>query len=240
MNSAGWYGADSGACEFGGGFNGGGYGTYAGNDGGAYGGGGGYGMPWGENGGGAQCMDGGGKGDFKGKGSGKSASFNGGAGQGKGWSSGWSKGDSKGGGGGKGVCKFFLQGRCTRGASCAFSHTMPGEEEDEEPDDPDMLEIQAAIAKARGQPNEEEEEMFKHLDQLEADDGPDKAGTDDGGSSSGDPLPPPASEAEIEEAQRIVQKAQEELIERNKMKAKVKDCSQDDLAAMINARLARK
>lgn len=267
MNSAGWYGPESGACGFSGGFNGGGYGTYTGPDAAAYGGGGGYGMPWGDNGGGAaQGMEGAGKGDFKSKGAGKSMPFAGGAGQGKGMckfflegrcsrgaSCAYSHGDGNaatgklngggdskgGGGGGKGKCRFFWEGKCTRGAACAYSHSA-GDDDDEEPDDPAMLEIEAAIAKAQGKPHEEEEEMLAHLDEMEIEDAAGGAGTDDGGSSSGDPLPPPASEAEIEEAQRIVQKAQEELVERNKMKAKMKDCSQETLQAMINARLNRK
>mmetsp|Transcript_107225 Transcript_107225/g.334243 ORF Transcript_107225/g.334243 Transcript_107225/m.334243 type:complete len:141 (+) Transcript_107225:246-668(+) len=57
-------------------------------------------------------------------------------------------------------------------------------------------------------------------------------------SDSGDALPPPASEADIEEARQIVQKAQREAAEREKMKAKAKTASRDDLQAMINARLA--
>eukprot|EP00930_Biecheleria_cincta_P043944 TRINITY_DN30151_c0_g1_i1.p1 TRINITY_DN30151_c0_g1~~TRINITY_DN30151_c0_g1_i1.p1 ORF type:complete len:166 (-),score=47.54 TRINITY_DN30151_c0_g1_i1:56-553(-) len=64
---------------------------------------------------------------------------------------------------------------------------------------------------------------------------------DDGASDDGDPLPPSASEAEVEEARRIVQQATKELEERKKMQAKVSaGCSQNDLQAMINARLAGK
>lgn len=61
-----------------------------------------------------------------------------------------------------------------------------------------------------------------------------------GDSDNGDPLPPPASEAEIEEARAIVEKAQFQAAERDKMKKAAKDCSRDDLQAMINKRLAQK
>merc|ERR1719506_1647542 len=152
-----------------------------------------------------------------------------------------SNGGSKGGAAGKGMCKFFLQGTCTRGASCAFSHGDGGADDE---DDPDMLEIHAAIDKAQGRGCQEDDEMLDHLEDLAEEARVVGIGfpkdDDDGGSSQGDPLPPPASEAEIAEAQRIVQKAQEELAERNKMKAKVKDCTQNDLQAMINARMMRK
>merc|ERR1711908_107889 len=111
----------------------------------------------------------------------------------------------------------FLEGRCTRGSSCTFSHG-DGTEVADDPDDPDMLEIQAAIAKAQGQKPPEDQAMLEHLEDLAEDSQP--FPKDDASSDGGDPLPPPASEAEIEEAQRIVQKAQEELAERNKMKAK--------------------
>merc|ERR1711972_797977 len=129
--------------------------------------------------------------------------------------------------GGKGMCKFFLQGTCTRGSSCAFSHgdnDSSGKSAGKSAgkanglggfwssqrgwEDPDLLEIQAAIDKAQGKANDDEE-MMDHLEDLQQLDA--RADDDDADSSSGDPLPPPASEAEIEEAQRIVQKAQEEL-----------------------------
>ena len=54
------------------------------------------------------------------------------------------------------------------------------------------------------------------------------------------PYRPPATEKEIAEAQEIVKRAQDDLIERNKMKAKVKDANKTDLQAMINARLAKR
>merc|ERR1719188_1413116 len=62
----------------------------------------------------------------------------------------------------------------------------------------------------------------------------------DSDSDGGDALPPPASEAEIEEARMIVQKAQKEAAQREKMKAKAAHTSRDDLQAMINARLGVK
>merc|ERR1712166_1025972 len=136
-----------------------------------------------------------------------------------------------GGGGGKGVCKFFLDGKCTRGDSCAFSHSA------EDDDDPEMAEIEAAIAAQEKHPDDE---MLAHLDALEEDEPQNKPQEDDGGSSQGDPLPPPASEAEVAEAHAIVAKAQMELVERNKNKAKVATATQNDLQAMINARISRK
>mmetsp|Transcript_106118 Transcript_106118/g.167579 ORF Transcript_106118/g.167579 Transcript_106118/m.167579 type:complete len:228 (-) Transcript_106118:8-691(-) len=223
MNSSGWYGQEAGFGGYSGGGCGG-YNTYAAPT-AAYDSGG-FDAPWS----GAQGID------------------NGGMKGGK---------DSK--GGGKGMCKFFQEGRCTRGNACAFSHgdgsSSAGSKgngkanygssfwQRDEPvytcEDPDLLEIEAAIAKAQGEKSHDDD-ILEHLeDDLDAEQ--ERANTDDGGSSSGDPLPPPASEAEIEEAQRIVQKAQEELAERNKMKAKLKDgMAQSDLQAMINARLAKK
>jgi len=62
----------------------------------------------------------------------------------------------------------------------------------------------------------------------------------DSGSDNGDPLPPPASEAEIEEARLIVEKAQMQAAERDKMKKAAKTATRDDLQAMINKRLAQK
>lgn len=62
----------------------------------------------------------------------------------------------------------------------------------------------------------------------------------DDGSDNGDPLPPPASEAEVEEARAIVEKAQRQAAERDRMKKAAVGCSKDDLQAMINKRLAQK
>jgi len=226
------------------GFGGGGYdGSYAGQDAG-FGGGGYGGAPWG----GDQGQDSGnskGKGGGGGKGAGgkgickffqegrctrgDSCSFSHGDGAaGAGGGGGKSGG---GGGGGKGICKFFLEGKCTRGSSCAFSH----EAEDDE--DPEMAEINAAIDKAQGGKDDE----LDHIEKMMAGASDQPTTKDDDASSQGDPLPPPASEAEIAEAQEIVRKAQEELVERNKMKAKVNSgCNNTDLQAMINARLAKK
>merc|ERR1719491_1805570 len=53
-------------------------------------------------------------------------------------------------------------------------------------------------------------------------------------SDSGDALPPPASEAEVEEARQIVEKAQREAVYREKMKEKAKTATAEDLQAMIN------
>lgn len=64
--------------------------------------------------------------------------------------------------------------------------------------------------------------------------------SNDGDSDNGDPLPPPASEAEVEEARAIVEKAQRQAAERDKMKKAAVGCSKDDLQAMINRRLAQK
>lgn len=81
--------------------------------------------------------------------------------------------------------------------------------------------------------------MMAELERLDEEDRR-KDDDNDSNTNASDRLPPPASEAEIEEAQMIVKKAQDDLIERNKMKAKVKDATQQDLQAMINARLARR
>ena len=76
------------------------------------------------------------------------------------------------------------------------------------------------------------EEMAAEMEKMER--------QDDNESDGSDELPPPASKEEIAEAQDIVKKAQDDLVERNKMKAKVKDASKSDLQAMINARLAKR
>jgi len=68
---------------------------------------------------------------------------------------------------------------------------------------------------------------------------PDNA-SNSGDSDNGDPLPPGATEAEIEEARVIVEKAQRQLVERNKMKEAATTASRGDLQAMINKRLAQK
>eukprot|EP00930_Biecheleria_cincta_P095103 TRINITY_DN87129_c0_g1_i1.p1 TRINITY_DN87129_c0_g1~~TRINITY_DN87129_c0_g1_i1.p1 ORF type:complete len:200 (-),score=57.71 TRINITY_DN87129_c0_g1_i1:56-655(-) len=172
---------------------------------------GGYGMPWpGDQGMTGMDM---GKGDFRGKGS--------------------FKGDAT---GGKGMCKFFLQGTCTRGASCAFSHDTGGKS------------CGGKDAGGKGTWNggageldedELEDEMLADFEKFRTEGN--AAQADDGASSDGDPLPPPASEAEVEEARRIVQQATREAEDRKKMQAKVSQgCSQNDLQAMINARLAKK
>jgi len=63
---------------------------------------------------------------------------------------------------------------------------------------------------------------------------------DNSDSDNGDPLPPGASEAEIEEARVIVEKAQRQLAERDKMKKAAVGASRDDLQAMINKRMMQK
>mmetsp|Transcript_46408 Transcript_46408/g.100942 ORF Transcript_46408/g.100942 Transcript_46408/m.100942 type:complete len:222 (-) Transcript_46408:141-806(-) len=159
------------------------------------------------------------------------------------------KGSSKSGekGAGKGLgkrsvmCKFFLEGRCTRGASCAFSHedgkagAFGAEEEDS---DPDLTEFQASMEQAQGKRlddvaamasfEKEEEDRWNQL----------RNATNSGDSDNGDALPPPATELEVEEARCIVQKAQREAEEREIMKTKAKTASRSDLEAMINARIA--
>merc|ERR1712039_13113 len=96
--------------------------------------------------------------------------------------------------------------------------------------DPDF---EAALAEVTGQQDEADADRSR-LNVLREQQG------SDGGSDSGDALPPPASAEEIEEARLIVQKAQKEQAEREKNKAKAQTASKDDLQAMINARLARK
>mmetsp|Transcript_32363 Transcript_32363/g.92862 ORF Transcript_32363/g.92862 Transcript_32363/m.92862 type:complete len:235 (-) Transcript_32363:210-914(-) len=144
------------------------------------------------------------------------------------------------------MCKFFLEGRCTRGSSCAFSHGDPGASVEEEESDPEMREIEAALAQAQGDKDADTAIMESLRKAEEEEATADQAaqqrerGSSSGGSDSGDALPPPATEAEIEEARQIVQRAQREATERAKMKAKAKAASRDDLQAMINARLALK
>ena len=158
-------------------------------------------------------------------------------------------GGKGGGGSGKsGVpCKFYAQGNCTRGETCYFSHDVGpntggpqssgwsggkgGAFRDD--DDPELDEIQDALAKQQLDDDKLRAEMASEMERMEA---PPDNDSDDGS----DALPPPATEKEIEEAQEIVRRAQDDLIERNKMKAKVKDANKSDLQAMINARLAKR
>eukprot|EP00416_Gambierdiscus_australes_P020951 CAMPEP_0171076488 /NCGR_PEP_ID=MMETSP0766_2-20121228/13442_1 /TAXON_ID=439317 /ORGANISM="Gambierdiscus australes, Strain CAWD 149" /LENGTH=285 /DNA_ID=CAMNT_0011533469 /DNA_START=41 /DNA_END=896 /DNA_ORIENTATION=+ len=161
------------------------------------------------------------------------------------------KSDSKGEGKKGGVmCKFFLEGRCNRGRDCTYSHGdgRAGSTEEEDSDS-DMREIEAAIAQVQGEKDldtanmeslrkAEEEQVSADLSAQQRERW--ERCSSSGGSDSGDALPPPASEAEIEEARQIVQKAQREAMEREKMKQKAKTASKDDLQAMINARLALK
>jgi len=149
-------------------------------------------------------------------------------------------------------CKFFLEGRCTRGSGCAFLHdsTAAGSAtaaDDGEDSDPDMQrEIDAAFAGFKDR--ETDADIMENLRKAQEDEvSADTAAhqrrerCDSGASGdSGDALPPPASEAEIEEARRIVQKAQREATHREKMKVKAQTASRDDLQAMINARLNMK
>ena len=156
--------------------------------------------------------------------------------------------ESKGGGKGSIPCKFFLQGNCTRGASCAFSHDVsqapqvcrpagpsPGTGSGGgkwfgEDEDPDLAEIQDALAM-----QQLDDEKMAEMDEMD-----EPPPNDNASEGSDPPLPPPATEKEIAEAQEIVRRAQDDLIERNKMKAKVKDANKTDLQAMINARLAKR
>lgn len=151
------------------------------------------------------------------------------------------KGDFNGKGkaaGGKGQCKFFLQGTCTRGASCAFSHDTG--------DRSSCGKDAGGKGMWNGRAGERDEYEAENVSRTIEDEfekfrtEENAAQADDGASSDGDPLPPPASEAEVEEARRIVQQATKEADDRKKNQAKVNQgCSQNDLQAMINARLAK-
>lgn len=230
-------------------------------DGGADGGGGGFGQMAYSGGGNTQGWwapspyDAGGCGGINGWGGGGGCGWNGGGGgysgkdtskgSGKGFKGGATSAPAGGKGKGKAVCKFFLEGRCARGDSCAFRHEAAADADEDS--DPEMREIQAAIERAQGQASgkkDEEEAVLESLRRAEEDDvRADQAARTreaDKDSDAGDALPPPASEAEIEEARQIVQKAQREAAEREKMKAKAKTASRDDLQAMINARLGMK
>eukprot|EP00928_Gymnodinium_smaydae_P070574 TRINITY_DN54381_c0_g1_i1.p1 TRINITY_DN54381_c0_g1~~TRINITY_DN54381_c0_g1_i1.p1 ORF type:complete len:203 (+),score=50.81 TRINITY_DN54381_c0_g1_i1:165-773(+) len=131
--------------------------------------------------------------------------------------------------------RFFQDGRWPSGTGAQGSATE---------DDPDLQEIQAAIASrqsatdaqmmacmAEAEADQDEDNKRKHLFDI---------AREDNESDSGDPLPPPATEDEIAEARDIVHRAQQEAIEREKMKAKVQSATKSDLQAMINARLAKK
>lgn len=153
---------------------------------------------------------------------------------GKGQSPAGAKGSSKGKGGGKSAaaCKFYAEGRCSRGQTCTFAHVDP-----EEDSDPELREINAAIDRqAAGGSDAANMARLAREEEERAN----RQNGSDNDSDSGDALPPPASEAEIEEARVIVQKALREAGQREKMKAKAKSASRDDLQAMINARLAMK
>ena len=156
--------------------------------------------------------------------------------------------ESKGGGKGSIPCKFYLQGNCTRGTTCAFSHDVPqgqggptggtgsqpgpgGKWFGGEDEDPELAEIQDAIAMQQL----DDEKMRAEMAEMD-----EPPPNDNASEGSDPPLPPPATEKEIAEAQEIVKRAQDDLIERNKMKAKVKDANKTDLQAMINARLAKR
>merc|ERR1719436_1523114 len=78
-----------------------------------------------------------------------------------------------------------------------------------------------------GMPSEADAELMETLRQEAEHQARDVASDD--GSDQGDALPPPASEAEIEEARQIVQKAQLDAAERERMKVKAKSASRDDL-----------
>merc|ERR1711948_227190 len=113
--------------------------------------------------------------------------------------------------------------------------------DDDEEDDPDF---EAALAEVTGR-QDEESRMFENLQRAQQDEADadrsrlnvlrEQQGSD-GGSDSGDALPPPASAEEIEEARQIAQKEQ---AEREKNKVKAQTASKADLQAMINARLAK-
>ena len=100
-----------------------------------------------------------------------------------------------------------------------------------EDEDPELAEIQDAIAMQQL----DDEKMRAEMAEMD-----EPPPNDNASEGSDPPLPPPATEKEIAEAQEIVKRAQDDLIERNKMKAKVKDANKTDLQAMINARLAKR
>mmetsp|Transcript_39517 Transcript_39517/g.100320 ORF Transcript_39517/g.100320 Transcript_39517/m.100320 type:complete len:238 (-) Transcript_39517:94-807(-) len=193
-----------------------------------------WGQPYDPSGGAGQGNGWGGAGGWSGPGGygGCGAPCSGGKDSGKGNGKSAGKAPAKGKGGkSPPVCKFFLERRCARGSACAFLHEGGPDDEDS---DPDMREIHAAIAQqgksdaAMMESLQREEERHAHSHGA------------DSNSDAGDALPPPASEAEIEEARQIVQKAQREAVERDKMKVKAKTANRDDLQAMINARIAMK
>ena len=155
--------------------------------------------------------------------------------------------ESKGGGKGSIPCKFYQKGSCTRGTTCAFSHDEASGQEGPpggkgsqpggkwfggDDEDPELAEIQDALAM---QQLDDDEKMRAEMAEMD-----EPPPSDNASEGSDPPLPPPASEQEIAEAQEIVKRAQDDLIERNKMKAKVKDANKSDLQAMINARLAKR
>merc|ERR1711953_1120643 len=118
-----------------------------------------------------------------------------------------------------------MGGRCTRGDVCAFSHDAVPNAADED-SDPEIAEIKAAIDAQEKRNNDDIAMMGALEKEAEADAEADSAAlrqrSDSGDKDSGDALPPPATEAEVEEARQIVFKAQREAAEREKMKAKAK------------------
>lgn len=167
------------------------------------------------------------------------------------------------GGGGKGgksngktsavPCKFFLEGRCTRGETCTFAHVPAtctrvdggGGGFEQEVIDGDMeREMEAHLAKQAARVvDNDDAAVLERIEREEEDQAARLAAVQreaDSDSDGGDALPPPASEAEIEEARMIVMKAQKEAAQREKNKAKAAHASRDDLQAMINARLGVK
>jgi len=79
--------------------------------------------------------------------------------------------------------------------------------------------------------------MLAHLEEEEAAMDRKVPANDNASETSDPPLPPPATDEEVAEAREIVRKAEQDVAQRNQMKAKVKTASRDDLQAMINARL---